>query len=631
MANSKYTAESIEVLSGLEPVRKRPGMYTNTTSPNHLVMEVVDNSVDEAIAGHAKEISVCLNKDNSVTVEDDGRGMPVDMHPEEKVPGVELIFSRLHAGAKFSNKEYTFSGGLHGVGVSVVNALSTHLKAEIKRDGSKFAIEFADSLKKKDLKKIDAVGQRNTGTKIFFKPDPVFFDTEKISSKQLSNALRAKAVLCSGLTIKYKDEISKTKEEWCYVDGLGDYLINELGDGLFVPEKPIIGEHQDEESGLSWALMWERGDKEKISESYVNLIPTSQGGTHVSGMKSGMTEALKEFCDYRKLIPRGVKITSDDVWKNCNFVLSAKLKDPQFSGQTKEKLSSKEFQNIASSISKDSLAIWLNQHTEAAEEIAFISIENAQARVKASQKVERKKITKGITLPGKLSDCGSGEISETELFLVEGEAAGGSAKQARNRQFQAVMSLKGKILNTWEVDTDAVTQSQEVKDIAMALGLDPGCKTLDNLRYGKICILADADTDGAHIATLICALFLKHFRPLVEAGHVFIAQPPLFRIDQGKEVFYALDEDEKDKIVKDLQSKNKQRKIEIQRFKGLGEMNPSQLRETTMEIEGRRLLKLTLEKGNTSTSLMDMLLSKKRAGDRKHWLETKGDLANLNE
>ena len=390
-------------------------------------------------------------------------------------------------------------------------------------------------------------------------------------------------------------------------------------------------EHIDKDSALSWALVWERGEKEKISESYVNLIPTPQGGTHVNGMKSGMTEALKEFCDYRKLIPRGVKLTSDDVWKNCNFVLSAKLTDPQFSGQTKEKLSSKDFQNVASSISKDSLAIWLNQHTEAAEEIAFVAIENAQARVKASQKVERKKITKGITLPGKLSDCVSGEISETELFLVEGESAGGSAKQARNRQFQAVMSLKGKILNTWEVDTDAVTQSQEVKDIAMALGLEPGCRTLENLRYGKICILADADTDGAHIATLICALFLNHFRPLVEAGHVFIAQPPLFRIDQGKEVFYALDEDEKEKIVKQLNSKNKQKKIEIQRFKGLGEMNPSQLRETTMELDGRRLLKLTLEKGNTSTSLMDMLLSKKRAGDRKNWLETKGDLASLNE
>ena len=401
MANSKYTAESIEVLSGLEPVRKRPGMYTDTSSPNHLVMEVVDNSVDEAIAGYAKEISVSLNKDNSISVEDDGRGMPVDLHPEEKVPGVELIFSRLHAGAKFSNKEYVFSGGLHGVGVSVVNALSSYLKAEIKRDGSKFAIEFADSLKKKDLKKVDSVGQRNTGTKVVFKPDASFFDTEKISSKNLSNALRAKAVLCPGLTIKYKDEISKTREEWCYVDGLGDYLVNELGEGLYIPENPIIGDHTDKDSALSWALVWERGEKEKISESYVNLIPTPQGGTHVNGMKSGMTEALKEFCDYRKLIPRGVKLTSDDVWKNCNFVLSAKLTDPQFSGQTKEKLSSKDFQNVASSISKDSLAIWLNQHTEAAEEIAFIAIENAQARVKASQKVERKKITKGITLPGK--------------------------------------------------------------------------------------------------------------------------------------------------------------------------------------------------------------------------------------
>ena len=631
MAPSNYTSESIEVLTGLEPVRKRPGMYTDTASPNHLVMEVIDNSVDEALAGYAKEIAVNLHKDFSVTVEDDGRGMPVDIHPEEKVPGVELIFSRLHAGAKFTNKEYTFSGGLHGVGVSVVNALSKKLKAEIKRDGKKYEISFANSLKKKELKEIDKVGQRNTGTKITFKPDESFFDTEKISAKALSYSLRAKAVLCPGLKIKFKNEINGEKEEWCFVDGLGDYLITELGEGVYIPGEPIIGEFNDDETGLSWAVIWERGDRESINESYVNLIPTLQGGTHVSGMRTGITDAIKEFCDYRKLIPKGLKLTPDDVWKNCSYVLSAKLKDPQFTGQTKEKLSSKDFQNIATSITKDSFSIWLNQETQAAEEIAFLCIENAQARSRASQKVERKKITKGITLPGKLSDCVSSDVGETELFLVEGESAGGSAKQARNRNFQAVMSLKGKILNTWEVNTDAVTQSQEVKDIAMAVGLDPGCKDLTGLRYGKICILADADTDGAHIATLICALFLKHFRPLVEKGHLFVAQPPLFRIDQGKDVFYALDEDEKDEIVKQLTKQNKVKKIEIQRFKGLGEMNPSQLRETTMQIEGRRLLKLTLEKGNTATSMMDKLLSKKRAADRKNWLETKGDLATINE
>lgn len=619
------------MLSGLEPVRKRPGMYTDTSSPNHLVMEVIDNSVDEALAGHAKEIAVVLNKDFSVSVEDDGRGMPVDIHPEEKVPGVELIFSRLHAGAKFSNKDYVFSGGLHGVGVSVVNALSTYLNAEIKRDGKKYEIGFKNSIKKKELKIIDNVGQRNSGTKILFKADSSFFDTEKISGKFLSNSLKAKAVLCPGLKIKFKDDVNGTKEEWCFVDGLGNYLISALAEGDYLPEEPILGDFEDEENSLAWAVTWELREQESVTESYVNLIPTIQGGTHVAGMRSGITDAIKEFCDYRNLIPKGIKITADDVWKNASYILSAKLKDPQFSGQTKEKLSSKEFQSIAANITRDAFAIWLNKETELAERIANISIDNAQKRVRESKTVERKKITKGITLPGKLSDCVSSNYEETELFLVEGDSAGGSAKQARDRNFQAVMALKGKILNTWEVDTDAVTQSQEVKDIAMAIGLQPGCRVLDGLRYGKICILADADSDGAHIATLICALFLKHFRPLVEAGRVYVAQPPLFRIDQGKDIYYALDESEKESIVKKLSTQNKKTKVEIQRFKGLGEMNPSQLKETTMSLDVRKLIQLKLEKGNSSTSMFNMLLSKKRAADRKTWLESKGNLANINE
>ncbi len=631
MANRDYTSESIEVLSGLEPVRKRPGMYTDTSSPNHLVMEVIDNSVDEALAGYAKEIAVVLNKDFSVSVEDDGRGMPVDIHPEEKVPGVELIFSRLHAGAKFSNKDYIFSGGLHGVGVSVVNALSTYLNAEIKRDGKKYEIGFKNSIKKKELKIIDNVGQRNSGTKILFKADSSFFDTEKISGKFLSNSLKAKAVLCPGLKIKFKDDVNGTKEEWCFVDGLGNYLISALAEGDYLPEEPILGDFEDEENSLAWAVTWELREQESVTESYVNLIPTIQGGTHVAGMRSGITDAIKEFCDYRNLIPKGIKITADDVWKNASYILSAKLKDPQFSGQTKEKLSSKEFQSIAANITRDAFAIWLNKETELAERIANISIDNAQKRVRESKTVERKKITKGITLPGKLSDCVSSNYEETELFLVEGDSAGGSAKQARDRNFQAVMALKGKILNTWEVDTDAVTQSQEVKDIAMAIGLQPGCRVLDGLRYGKICILADADSDGAHIATLICALFLKHFRPLVEAGRVYVAQPPLFRIDQGKDIYYALDESEKESIVKKLSTQNKKTKVEIQRFKGLGEMNPSQLKETTMSLDVRKLIQLKLEKGNSSTSMFNMLLSKKRAADRKTWLESKGNLANINE
>ena len=623
----EYTSESIEVLSGLEPVRKRPGMYTDTSNPNHLIAEVVDNSVDEALAGHAKQISVLLSKDGSITVEDDGRGMPVDIHPEEKVPGVELIFTRLHAGAKFTNKDYTFSGGLHGVGVSVVNALSKKLNAEIKRDGKKHEIQFKGGEISKPLKVIDSVGQRNTGTKITFYPDEAFLDTTKISVKNLKYSLKAKAVLCSGLTINFIDKIANEKETWCFVDGLGDYLKKSL-DSELLPSDPVEGEFSDGEQGLSWAVPW---SNKILTESYVNLIPTIEGGTHEAGLRSGITESIREFCSLRNLIPKGIKLTQEDVMKDCSFILSAKIKDPQFTGQTKEKLSSKDFQATATSIIKDAFSLWLNQETEAAEKIALLSIDNAQERSKQVKKVERKKITKGPTLPGKLTDCVSTDDDETELFLVEGESAGGSAKQARDRNFQAVMSLKGKILNTWEVDTGSITQSQEVKDISLALGLEPGCSDLNGLRYGKVCILADADSDGAHIATLLCALFLRHFRPLVEAGKVFVAQPPLYRVDQGKEVFYALDDEEKDDLVKELGKKNKSKKIEVQRFKGLGEMNPGQLRETTMIKDSRKLVKLTLDQPTKSISMMDMLLSKKRAADRKTWLEDKGNLATLSK
>ena len=623
----EYTSESIEVLSGLEPVRKRPGMYTDTSNPNHLIAEVVDNSVDEALAGHAKQISVLLSKDGSFTVEDDGRGMPVDIHPEEKVPGVELIFTRLHAGAKFSNKDYTFSGGLHGVGVSVVNALSKKLNAEIKRDGKKHEIQFKGGEISKPLKVIDSVGQRNTGTKITFYPDEAFLDTTKISVKNLKYSLKAKAVLCSGLTINFIDKIANEKETWCFVDGLGDYLKKSL-DSELLPSDPVEGEFSDGEQGLSWATAW---SNKILTESYVNLIPTIEGGTHEAGLRSGITESIREFCSLRNLIPKGIKLTQEDVMKDCSFILSAKIKDPQFTGQTKEKLSSKDFQVTATSIIKDAFSLWFNQETEAAEKIALLSIDNAQERSKQVKKVERKKITKGPTLPGKLTDCVSTDDDETELFLVEGESAGGSAKQARDRNFQAVMSLKGKILNTWEVDTGSITQSQEVKDISLALGLEPGCSDLNGLRYGKVCILADADSDGAHIATLLCALFLRHFRPLVEAGKVFVAQPPLYRVDQGKEVFYALDDEEKDDLVKQLGKKNKSKKIEVQRFKGLGEMNPGQLRETTMIKDSRKLVKLTLGQPTKSISMMDMLLSKKRAADRKTWLEDKGNLATLSK
>ncbi|MFL2697737.1 MAG: DNA topoisomerase IV subunit B [Gammaproteobacteria bacterium] len=625
----EYNAESIEVLSGLDPVRKRPGMYTETSKPNHLALEVVDNSVDEALAGFAKNIDVVLHKDGSLSVSDDGRGMPVDIHPEEGIPGVELIFTRLHAGAKFSNEDYKFSGGLHGVGVSVVNALSSSLRAEIKRDGKKYQIEFKDSEKNKDLKVIDEVGKRNTGTKVTFSPDPVFFDSPKISSSQLMAALKAKAVLSPGLSISYKDEVKGLSEKWCFLEGLAAYLKDNNKEGDLIPLDPFEGEHITEEGGLTWAIQWVKGIEDPLSESYVNLIPTTQGGTHVNGLRAGLTEALKEFCDFRSLIPRGLKLTADDVWTNCSSIVSAKLRDPQFTGQTKERLSSKEFTAFASAIIKDAFSLWLNQHTSEGEEIALLSIENAQARQKASKKVTRKKITAGPALPGKLSDCTSGDVEEGELFLVEGDSAGGSAKQARNRNFQAVLPLGGKILNTWEVETSDILSSQGINDIAIALGVEPGSNDLEGLRYGKVCILADADPDGLHIATLLCALFLRHFRPLVEKGRIYVAMPPLFRIDQGKEVYYALDDKERDALVEKLKKGNKRAKIEIQRFKGLGEMNAGQLRETTMLPESRRLVQLTIKPGDNSMKVMDMLLAKKGAQERKDWLEDKGDLANV--
>ena len=625
----EYTAKSIEVLSGLDPVKKRPGMYTETSRPNHLALEVIDNSIDEALGGFASKISVCLFKDGSLSVEDDGRGMPVDIHPDEGIPAVELIFTRLHAGAKFSNEDYKFSGGLHGVGVSVVNALSLHLEAEIKRDGKKYSIRFEDSEKKIDLKTIDSVGQKNTGTKVTFLADPQYFDNAKISVSQLTAALKAKAVLSPGLKISFSDENTGNSESWCFVDGLASYLAASNQGGEVVPSDPFEGEYLSEDGGLTWALQWVQGIADPISESYVNLIPTSQGGTHVNGTRSGLTEALKEFCDFRSLIPRGVKLTADDIWLNCSSIISAKVKDPQFTGQTKERLSSKEFSNISSQIIKDSFSLWLNQHTEEGETIAEICIANAQARQKSNKKVDRKKIVSGPALPGKLTDCTSDDPEQGELFLVEGESAGGSAKRARDRNFQAILPLKGKIMNTWEVDVSEVLASQEVNNIAIALGVEPGSNNLDGLRYGKVCILADADSDGLHIATLLCALFLKHFRPLVEAGRVYVSMPPLYRIDHGKDVYFALDDPEKDKLVDELQKKNKRTKIEVQRFKGLGEMNASQLRETTMLPGARRLVQLTVKNGDKSSQMVDMLLSKKRSQDRKEWLEDKGNLADV--
>jgi topoisomerase-4 subunit B len=594
-----------------------------------MALEVIDNSIDEALAGHASRIDVEHFKDGSISVSDDGRGMPIDIHPEEGVPGVELILTRLHAGAKFSSEDYKFSGGLHGVGVSVVNALSSNLLAEIKRGGSKYLIEFENGEKVSDLKEIDSVGKKNTGTKILFLPDPQYFDTVKISASQLMSALKAKAVLCPGLTISFKDESTGVYETWCFMDGLAAYLVANNAGAELIPLEPFEGDQMTEEGGLTWALQWAQGISDPISESYVNLIPTTQGGTHVNGFRMGLTEALKEFCDFRNLIPRGVKLTAEDIWLNCSSILSAKVVDPQFTGQTKERLSSKDFSSVVSAIVKDSFSLWLNQHTAEGEEIALICITNAQLRQKNNKKVIRKKITAGPALPGKLTDCTTDDAERGELFLVEGDSAGGSAKQARDRVFQAILPLGGKILNTWEVEVGDILASQEVHNIAIALGVEPGSNNLDGLRYGKVCILADADSDGLHIATLLCALFLRHFRPLVESGRIYVAMPPLYRVDQGKEVYYALDDFEKDKLVEKLQANNKRTKIEIQRFKGLGEMNASQLRETTMLPGARRLVQLTIKAGDNSTKVMDMLLSKKRAPDRKEWLEDKGNLADV--
>ncbi len=631
MSRSEYTASSIQVLSGLEPVQRRPGMYTDTSRPNHLLQEVVDNAVDEALAGHCREIDVRVGADGVIDVSDDGRGMPVDIHPEHKVSGVELILTRLHAGGKFDSESYSFSGGLHGVGVSVVNALSQWLEVEIRKGGELYVQRYEHGAPKTKLKVVDKVGKRNTGTRVRFLPDPQYFDTMALSIGRLKHLLRAKAVLCPGLTIRLRLEKGKEVEtdEWCYEAGLAGYLNQALGEAETVPEGPFCHEISGNDEAVEWALLWRADGGELITESYVNLIPTPLGGTHVNGLRSGLTEALKEFCEFRDLLPRGLKLTGDDLWDQCCYVLSAKLREPQFSGQTKERLSSRQCATFIGGVAKDAFSLYLNEHPQEGERIAELAINNAQRRVQASKKVARKKITAGPALPGKLADCSSQDAGRSELFLVEGDSAGGSAKQARDREFQAVMPLRGKILNTWEVDPAQILASQEVHDIAVAIGVDPGSDDLSGLRYNRICILADADSDGAHIATLLCALFLRHFPALVNAGHVFIAMPPLYRVDVGKEVFYALDEDEKTGVLDRIAAEKKKGTVSVQRFKGLGEMNPLQLRETTMDPDTRRLVQLTADDPDLTMQMLDLLLAKKRSADRRDWLERNADQAEL--
>ena len=628
---TNYSANEITVLKDLEPVQLRPGMYTDTTRPNHLAQEVIDNSVDEALAGFATKIEVILHKDQSIEVTDNGRGMPVDIHPVEKVSGVEVILSKLHAGGKFSNKNYTFSGGLHGVGISVVNALSERVDVTVKRNGEVYKIAFENGKKVEDLTVIGTCGRRTTGTTVHFKPNPKYFDSEKFSVSRLRHLLRAKAVLCSGLEIKFIDKVNDTEDTWLYQDGLNDYLMEAVNGLVTLPEQPFIGEFKGEKEAVSWALLWLPEGGELIGESYVNLIPTALGGTHVNGLRQGLLDAMREFCEFRNLLPRGVKLTADDLWDRCAYVLSLKMQDPQFAGQTKERLSSRQSAVFIGGVVKDAFSLWLNQNVQTAELLADMAICSAQRRLRAAKKVVRKKLVSGPALPGKLADCSSQDLNLTELFLVEGDSAGGSAKQAREREYQAILPLRGKILNTWEVSPEQVLASQEVHDIAVALGIDPDNDDLSQLRYGKVCILADADSDGLHIATLLCALFLRHFPKLVEQGHVYVAMPPLYRIDLGKEVYYALDESEKEAILDRL--KGKKGKPNVQRFKGLGEMNPMQLRETTMDPNTRRLVQLTFEaqgeESQETIETMDMLLAKKRAEDRKNWLQAKGDQVDL--
>lgn len=629
MTQSSYNAADIEVLTGLEPVRRRPGMYTDTVRPNHLAQEVIDNSIDEALAGHAKRVEVILHADQSLEVIDDGRGMPVDIHPEEGVPAVELILCRLHAGGKFSNKNYQFSGGLHGVGISVVNALSTRVEVTVKRGGEVYDMAFENGDKVQDLVVTGTVGRRNTGTRVHFWPDSHFFDTPKFSVSRLSHLLKAKAVLCPGVEIVFKDKVNDSEQRWCYQDGLTDYLREAVNGLPVLPEEPFVGSFSGETEAVDWALLWLPEGGELLTESYVNLIPTMQGGTHVNGLRQGLLDAMRNFCEYRNILPRGVKLSAEDIWDRCAYVLSVKMQDPQFAGQTKERLSSRQSAGFVANVVKDAFSLWLNQNVQIAEQLAELAIASAQRRLRAAKKVVRKKLTSGPALPGKLADCTAQDLSRTELFLVEGDSAGGSAKQAREREFQAIMPLKGKILNTWEVSPDEVLGSQEVHDISVAIGIDPDSEDLSQLRYGKICILADADSDGLHIATLLCALFVKHFRNLVRNGHVYVAMPPLYRIDLGKEVHYALDDDEKEIIIDKLS--RKRGKISVQRFKGLGEMNPSQLRETTLDPNTRRLVQLTISEEDEAETLrvMDMLLAKKRSEDRRNWLQEQGDQVEI--
>lgn len=651
---SIYNESSIQVLEGLEPVRKLPGMYTRTIDPAHIIVEVVDNACDEALGGFATRISVIAHTDGSFSVIDNGRGIPVGLHPEKKVPTVELVFCKLHAGGKFAktlggDSAYGFSGGLHGVGVSVTNALSTRLEVEVKRERARYKIAFEAGHVKDKLQKLGSIPANETGTAVRAWPDPQFFDSPKIKHAEFTQILKAKAVLLPNVKVSFTDEASGTTQEWCYADGLKSFLAEELpAEGyvspIFSGERYVTGEDNGfaEGEGASWAVAW--ADSINGGLSFVNLIPTANGGTHVAGLRAALYEAIKDFCVHHGLLPRNITLQADDVWRNCRYVLSAKVLATQFQGQTKDTLTSRDTMRLISSRVKDPLDVWLNTNVEDGKKIAELVVKTALARSKSSKSVEKRKGSGAATLPGKLTDCNERDIGRNELFIVEGDSAGGSAKQARDREFQAVLPAKGKILNTWEVARGELFSNVEVHDVAVAIGVDPHGRdardsVLDGLRYGKIIIMSDADVDGAHIQTLFVTLFFTHFPKIVEAGRLYIARPPLFAIkvaSQGKgrpeRRLFALDAEERDAMLAQLDKEGvRKESIATSRFKGLGEMNPDQLKETTMMVETRRLLQIivTDDSIGETNKMLTLLMAKGEAAARRAWLEREGDKADL--
>lgn len=652
LASNSYDESSIRVLKGLEPVRQRPGMYTRTENPLHVIQEVIDNAADEALAGHCSTIEVILHTDGSVTVQDDGRGIPVGMHPQEKAPVAELVFTRLHAGGKFDKHSaagaYAFSGGLHGVGVSVTNALAKRLDLTVWRDGGEHSMTFENGSVSKPLRQAGEVPKKRTGTRVTVWPDNKYFDSPTLPLSELTHLLRSKAVLLAGVTVKLTVDKTGDTQTWQYKDGLQGYLSDALdGTELLVPlfaGEQFAGDADEvfaTGEGAQWVVAWAE-DGPIVRESYVNLIPTPAGGTHEAGLREGLFGAVKGFAELHSLLPKGTKLLPEDVFSRVSFVLSAKVLDPQFQGQIKERLNSRDAVRLVGGFVKTALELWLNSHVEHGRKLAELAIRQAQARTRASQKVEKKRSSGVAVLPGKLTDCESSDITRTEVFLVEGDSAGGSAKMGRDKSFQAILPLRGKVLNAWEVDRDRLFANNEIHDIAVAIGVDPHGPTdtvdLSQLRYGRICILSDADVDGSHIQVLLLTLFFKHFPKLVEAGNLYVARPPLFRVDvpaQGKRPlrkFYCLDDGELEALLDKLRKEGvREGTWSIGRFKGLGEMSPEQLWETTLNPDTRRLLKVQYgELGLEQTrEMFSMLMGKGESGQRRQWIEDKGNLAQV--